>query len=60
MGFEIYDFGIFLGKKILESIFWGSLILKGIFWGQKIHSKKVVTIVSATDMTSTLILVLKQ
>ena len=45
LGFEIYDFGIFLGKKILSSIFGGSLILKGILGGQKIHSKKVVTIV---------------
>ena len=25
-GFEIFDFGIFLSRKILASIFWGSLI----------------------------------
>ena len=25
-GFEIFDFGIFLGRKILASIFFGSLI----------------------------------
>ena len=30
--FEIFDFGIFLGNKILASIFWGSLIEVGIFW----------------------------
>ena len=24
--FEIFDFGIFLGRKILPGIFWGSLI----------------------------------
>ena len=27
LGFEIFDFGILGGKKILVSIFWGSLIL---------------------------------
>ena len=25
-GIEIFDFGIFLGRKILASNFWGSLI----------------------------------
>ena len=30
--FEIFNFGIFLGNKILASIFWGSLIEVGIFW----------------------------
>ena len=29
--FEIFDFGIFWGKKVLASIFGGSLIEVGIF-----------------------------
>ena len=29
--FEIFNVGIFLGKKMLASIFWGSLIEVGIF-----------------------------
>ena len=31
--FEIFDFGIFWGRKSLGSILWGSLIYVGIFWG---------------------------
>ena len=31
-GFEIFDFGIVLGGKILASIFLGSLISAGILW----------------------------
>ena len=33
MGFEIFDFGIFGGRKILASIFLGSLIKVGISLG---------------------------
>ena len=32
-GFEIFDFGIVLGGKILASIFWGSLISAAILLG---------------------------
>ena len=49
-GFEIHDFGIFLGKNILANIFLASLILVGIFGGTKIYSKNIVTVFSAMDM----------
>ena len=44
-GFEIFDFGIFLSRKILASIFWGSLIQVEMFLGThnnlKIHDRYI-------------------
>ena len=35
-GFEIFSFGMVMGRKILARVFWGSLIYtqckKGLFW----------------------------
>ena len=42
LGFEIHDFGIVLGKKILASIFFGSLILLGILGVFKIMARFAV------------------
>ena len=44
-GFEIFNLGIFLGRKILASIFWGSLVytLSRVFGG--IHNNPKIVIV---------------
>ena len=44
-GFEIFNLGIFLGRKILASSFWGSLVytLSRVFGG--IHNNPKIVIV---------------
>ena len=36
-GFEIFDFGIFWGRKILASIFWVACFKQGFFWTFKTY-----------------------